>query len=239
MGHPRDQPSRYADFPGSEALALQILASGRKRILDPVDRYSEIIFGLIMVLTFTGTLRVAEAGRQQVYELLIAALGCNLAWGIVDGVMYVVTSVVERARKVALLLGIRAAPLAEAPALVRAALPGALAPVTEEQAVEHMAARIRGLPALPLRSGVEREDLKGALACFLLTVAATFPPTLPFLVIRDTRLALHVSNAVAVLSLFLAGVGLGRATGVRGWRVGLAMVVLGSALVGLAIALGG
>jgi hypothetical protein len=55
-----------------------------KRILDPVDRVSEILFGLIMLLTFTGSLSVAEAGREDIRTMLIGALGCNLAWGIID-----------------------------------------------------------------------------------------------------------------------------------------------------------
>ena len=52
-----------------------------KRVLDPIDRVSEVLFGLIMVLTFTGSLSVAEAGRDDVRAMLIGALGCNLAWG--------------------------------------------------------------------------------------------------------------------------------------------------------------
>ena len=35
----------------------------RERLLDPVARMSEILFGLIMALTFTGTLDVATAWR--------------------------------------------------------------------------------------------------------------------------------------------------------------------------------
>ena len=72
--------------------ALQLVTAVRKRVLDPVDRFSEIIFGLVMVLTFTGTIRVAESGREEVRELLLAALGCSLAWGIVDAVMYAITT---------------------------------------------------------------------------------------------------------------------------------------------------
>src|SRR5256885_2262829 len=59
-----------------------------KRVLEPIDRVSEVLFGLIMVLTFTGSLSVAEAGRDDVRTMLIGALGCNLAWGIIDGVLY-------------------------------------------------------------------------------------------------------------------------------------------------------
>ena len=40
--------------------------STNKRVLEPVDRVSEILFGLIMVLTFTGSLGVAEAGREDI-----------------------------------------------------------------------------------------------------------------------------------------------------------------------------
>jgi hypothetical protein len=35
-----------------------------KRVVSPIDRVSEVLFGLIMVLTFTGSLSVAEAGRD-------------------------------------------------------------------------------------------------------------------------------------------------------------------------------
>ena len=78
-----------------------------KRVLDPVDRASEIVFGLLMALSFTGSLSVASAGREEVRTMMAAALGCNLAWGLADAVMYLVGIVVERAR---------AAKLAGAPA---------------------------------------------------------------------------------------------------------------------------
>src|SRR5262249_21070463 len=50
-------------------------------ILEPMDRISEVLFGLIMALTFTLTLGVVTADRIQVRTMLLAALGCNLAWG--------------------------------------------------------------------------------------------------------------------------------------------------------------
>jgi VIT1/CCC1 family predicted Fe2+/Mn2+ transporter len=81
-----------------------------------------VIFGLIMALTFTGSLSVAEAGREEVRTVLIGALGCNIAWGLVDGVMYVITSLVERARQ----LG-NARPAAGAVLLTRRDLLGAVA----------------------------------------------------------------------------------------------------------------
>lgn len=68
-----------------------------KAILDPVDRASEIVFGLLMALTFTGSVSVAGGG-EDVRTMMAAALGCNLAWGLTDAVMYLVATYVERAR---------------------------------------------------------------------------------------------------------------------------------------------
>ena len=51
------------------------------RVLDPSERIAEVLFGLIMVLTFTGSLSIADAGANDVRVMLIGALGCNLAWG--------------------------------------------------------------------------------------------------------------------------------------------------------------
>ena len=52
-----------------------------RRMLDPAERTSEVLFGLIMVLTFTGSLSIAEAGREDIRAMLIGAPGCNIAWG--------------------------------------------------------------------------------------------------------------------------------------------------------------
>jgi VIT1/CCC1 family predicted Fe2+/Mn2+ transporter len=70
----------------------------RQRVLDPVDRISEILFGLIMAVTIVGSLSIATAGRNDVGLVLRGALGCNLAWGLVDAVMYLVRTATERAR---------------------------------------------------------------------------------------------------------------------------------------------
>ena len=68
----------------------------RKSVLGPVDRASEMLFGLLMALTFVGAVSVATAGRAEIHTMLAAALGCNLAWGLVDGIMYLVGTVTDR-----------------------------------------------------------------------------------------------------------------------------------------------
>jgi VIT1/CCC1 family predicted Fe2+/Mn2+ transporter len=224
---------------GRASRALRIVGDYQKRVLDPVDRFSEVIFGLIMVLTFTGALSVAESGRQEVRQMLVGALACNVAWGLVDGVMYALTSMAGRARAALVLDGIRAADAVTARSIVLAALPEGVAGVTDDAAADLMVARIRAFAG---RRGALRptlEDLKGAGMACLLVVLATLPPTVPFLLFGDATRALRISNGLAVASLFLAGASLGKAIGVRPWTLGLAMVLLGAALVGLTMALGG
>jgi VIT1/CCC1 family predicted Fe2+/Mn2+ transporter len=69
------------------------------RVLDPFDRVSEVVFGVLMAMTFIGAMNVATAGSQEVRSVMIAALGCNVAWGLTDGVMYLVGIVTERTRE--------------------------------------------------------------------------------------------------------------------------------------------
>jgi VIT1/CCC1 family predicted Fe2+/Mn2+ transporter len=69
-----------------------------KTVLDPIDRVSEVVFGVLMAMTFIGALNVAEAGHGEVRKVLVAALGCNVAWGLTDGIMYVVAQLTERSR---------------------------------------------------------------------------------------------------------------------------------------------
>ncbi|HET8733118.1 MAG TPA: VIT1/CCC1 transporter family protein, partial [Anaeromyxobacteraceae bacterium] len=111
--------------------------------------------------------------------------------------------------------------------------------ITDEAEADRIADRIRSLPESRIRSLVTWEDLRGALWSGILVMLATLPPTIPFLLVADPRQALRISNAVAVGCLFLAGFWLGRATGIRAWLLGLAMVALGTSLVALTVALGG
>src|SRR5437764_11834695 len=103
-----------------------------KRWLDPIDRVSEVLFGLIMVLTFTGSLSVAEAGRDDVRTMLIGALGCNLAWGIIDGVLYLMGCLAEKGRGLLTFRALRkATDPSAAQRLIADALPSVVASLLE------------------------------------------------------------------------------------------------------------
>jgi hypothetical protein len=210
------------------------------RVLEPIDRVSEVLFALIMVLTFTGSLSAAEAGRADVRAMLVGAIGCNLAWGIIDGVMYVMGCLAEKGRDLRLLRSMRAASSPEAALQVVAeALPPVVLSVVRPAELEALSGRLGALPLPDGGARVGRDELMGALAVFLLVFLSTFPVVIPFLFIPEPLYAMRVSNAIALVMLYLTGHALGRLSGHRPWLTGIAMVAVGAVLVVLTIALGG
>src|ERR1041385_660851 len=209
------------------------------RILDPMDRISEILFGVIMALSFTLTFAVATADTLAVRTMLFAALGCNLAWGIIDGGVYLLDRLNSQGRALLRWRAARDAPDSDAAQQVVAdALPPLLASTVEPEQLEAMRLKLGQLPE-PERPQLTKRDWLGAIGICLLSFLSTFPIVIPFLFICDARLALRVSNAVAIAMLFLCGFVFGRCAGLRPIMMGIVMVALGGTLVGVAIALGG
>lgn len=213
---------------------------GSRRVLDTPQRLSEILFGLIMALTFTTTLSVATAGHEDVREMLIGALGCNIAWGIIDAVFFILGALAERQRNFTLLRRVRAEAGADrARALITEALPPLVVSVMRPADLDHIGRQLAALPAPRLRLSPTWPDLKGAFAVFLIVALITLPVSLPFVFLQPAQLALRVSNGVALVLLFATGYMLGRWAGRPPIRVGLIMTFIGLALVAAAIALGG
>jgi hypothetical protein len=209
-------------------------------ILDPMERISETLFGLIMALTFICSLGVAAGTDINVRTMLIGALGCNLAWGIVDGGLYLLARINDRGNKVLTLRAMREAPDPEtARRVIADALPPELSAMLPAEQLDAMRQRLQQLPEPAPGPGLTKRDWVGALGLCLLSFLSTFPVVLPFLFLSDARLALRVSYAVAIVMLFGCGYVFGMRSGLRPWAAGLAMVAIGSTLVGIAVALGG
>src|SRR5688572_5474243 len=143
--------------------------SASVRWLDPIDRISEILFGLIMVLTSTGTLSVATAARADVKTMILAALGCNLAWGIIDAGLYLMGCLGERGRGLLKLRTFRHTtdPEAGQRTLVDA-LPAPLVSVLSSDELESMRQRLLKLPESRQRARVTKDEWLAALGICLL-----------------------------------------------------------------------
>lgn len=216
--------------------------TARQEILDPLSRMSEILFGLLMVLTFTGTFSAASDGESSVRELLIASIGCNLAWGMVDGCMLLLNRLAERGHAWRLWRHLKEAPVgsAQATELMADAMPLLITRVMPAEDVHNLHRRLLAVEMPSTRLSIGWSDLRAALAVFLLVFLSTLPVVLPFVLLDEPLHALRLSNAIALAMLFFIGLGYGRFAGARRpWFTALVFSVLGVALVAATIALGG
>jgi hypothetical protein len=210
-----------------------------KRVLAPIDRAIEVLAGVIMVLTFTNALSVSHAGKPDVRAMLIGSLGCNLAWGIIDGIMYLMNCLAARSHKLDAFRALRAANDPEAQRILMAELPEELAGEVWSVELAPIIRRFRELPEPPPRPRLNLDEWLGSLGIFGLVFSSTLPVVLPFLLVSNTTFALRVSNLVAVGLLFLTGYLFGRHTRHNPWRWGIAMVFIGCLLTAVAFYLGG
>ena len=213
------------------------------RYVDPVDRLAEVIYALLIILTFTLATKAINTNADA-RMLMLAAFGCNIAWGMIDGVMYVLTSVFERGRLYRFATLMRQSPdPGAAMTAIADELDETLAPLaTEEERKQLYANMVHMLTDehVPPRPGATREDLLGAVAIFAIVVLASLPPILPFLLFPgDALMALRLSNFVTIAMLFIVGSSWGRYTGASRLKSGLGLMLVGIIVVGIAIPLGG
>ena len=214
------------------------------RFLDPGEALGEVLFGLIMVLTFTVGARILVAeGEIDTNELVVGAVGCNIAWGIIDAVLFVLGSLFHRSQHARFYRGLRSARNeAEALAMIREEFgleEEPLAVLPEDRARLYQSILTLSAHAAPGRARLQPRDFMAALVVFVLVSVTAVPGVIPFLLLEDSNLALRLSNWVLVLLLFLAGYRMGHYTDARPWRVGLTVTVLGASMVLVAVALGG
>jgi hypothetical protein len=211
--------------------------------LDPASRMGEVLFGLIMVLSITLIVGINGAeGEQGIHELLYAAIGCNVAWGIIDAVMYVMSCITQRGERTRLILAIREAPDRDkALDTIQEAIEYDVAELTNPDDREALYGAIyRHLSgAEPVTPWMKKEDLLGALASFWLVFMTCFPAVIPFLLVTDPHVALRISNTLLLAMLFMVGVIWGDYVKAQRIVSGAAMLAIGLGLVGVAVLLGG
>ena len=223
-------------------MSVTIAESGENAgepLLSPVERVSELCFGLFMAITFTGAMTVIAHGGE-VREMVITAFGCNVAWGLVDAVMYLVRTLTERARTLNLALAVRSARDAESGRRqVERALSSVASKLVTATEIEAVRARIVAMTSLPERPHLFRRDAWAAAFIFFIVLGSTVPIVLPFAFTTDVALAKNGSRLVALMMLFAAGRSLGRHAGYGGLRTGFSMMGLGAAVIVAIMAFGG
>ena len=209
-------------------------------VLNPVDRVSEVLFGLIMVLTFTGAISAATDGREDIRELLWAALACNVAWGLVDAIMYLMSVVLERGHSVTVIKSImNSKSQEESRTILRGEIQPLLAVLLKDEELDRMNEQLKKAPGPSSKHLLTGRDWLAGLQIFLLVFLCTFPVAIPFALIDEVALAMRVSNGVALMLLFIGGYLLAGYAGFRRFATAGIYVLIGLLLVALTMALGG
>ncbi|WEJ70454.1 hypothetical protein [Pseudomonas sp. PSE14] len=209
-------------------------------ITTPFDRVSEMTYGVIMTLTIISVISAASGGASR-QDLIVAALGCNLAWGLVDALMLLVRLRVERTHRHGRLRALRGISNdTDFRDGLDDFLPPRLVAVLQPDEVWRLRQRLMGSSlgtGEPPRGGAE--VWLAALLIVLLVTGITLPMILPLWLVPDDLLALRLAQAIGVVMLFMLGWLLARWAGDSPWPGALGFTALGVAMTGLCIALGG
>lgn len=218
-------------------------------LLDPIDRLAETIYSVLILLTFTLAFRIFHLGSgeavtsEYVNELLLGALLAIVAWGVIDGIVYVLTSVFERGEKHRILLYIESADTVdEATEAVADELDFILEPITSASQRRALYAEILDHlhDSRPQPVRLKREDLTGGVASVLVAILAVLPSLIPFALFpNNPATAIRISNIISFLVLFYSGYEWGKYTGTNPWKTGLLLLAVGGILVAIAIPFGG
>jgi VIT1/CCC1 family predicted Fe2+/Mn2+ transporter len=221
------------------------------RLIDPIDRLSETVFSILILLTFTLAFRIIRlsedtmqaSSTENANELLIGALGAIFAWGVIDGVMYALISLFERGEKHRLLKNIQSAETEEeAVEVVADELGYILEPITAESVRTRLYQSIlfHLKDSKPRPVGFTRDDFSGLLGHVIVAMIAVLPSLAPLVLLRSNfDLAIRLSNIVSVLVLFVVGFQWGKYTGASPWKTGLLLMTVAVLMVLIAIPLGG
>lgn len=208
-------------------------------VLNPIDRISEVLFGLIMVLTFTGAISASTDGREEVRELLWAALGCNVAWGFVDAIMYLMNVAMERGRSRTIIESIKTTTDEAGGQILKEEMQPGISSLMTPRELSELSSRLKKLPTPTKLSLITSKDLLSGLEIFLLVFLCTIPVALPFAFIDELATAMRTSNGIALLMLFIGGFLLGRYAGFNRILTAITYTLIGIALVAITMVLGG
>lgn len=209
--------------------------------LDPASSLVEVLVAIVIALGVISAARIGAFGDIAPGETIAVVLACAVAWGAIDGGLYLVATKMDNGRLDRLGLELRQQPeltdeerrskVAEVFDGVAAAGPAELV----APAYDHLAAAMS--VARPPRR-LSRDDVRGALLIvgwvLLVTAIVVIPLTLPL----PPAVAYTSALVVGMVLLFVAGRVWARHTLYRPFRVGLGLAAIGGVMIVLTIALG-
>jgi hypothetical protein len=151
---------------------------------------------MVLTVTLTAGLAVAE-GRRGVRQLLLAAIGSCVAWGIIDATMYIMNCMLIRRGRIRLVEAVQHAADTKAALVliqhgIEPELQKLLPPEEAEAFDKSVLKHITG--AHIAKKILTKGDFYGALGCFWLVFVSCLPAAIPFLIFHQPQVALRVSK---------------------------------------------
>ncbi|HSB83548.1 MAG TPA: VIT1/CCC1 transporter family protein [Nitrosarchaeum sp.] len=222
------------------------LAIFRYVYLSEGDRLVEMMCGLIMVLVMIGYLRLSLMGGEDIEmknTLILVPLGCNAAWGIIDGIMYVLTNLIGRGKIYKLSSSIQCTKDQTDARIsieddLSSTIVGSLKKEDKEKIYDEILKRVDHT-TIQKPEWVTKEDLLVVLFTFLIVFSISLPLIIPFMIFDDLILAIHISHIIGLVMLFFIGYLWGKYASRNKIRSAIAMMIIGGVIVGITMVLGG
>jgi hypothetical protein len=243
----KNRQHRRSDSPPKETVLSNLLGE----FLDPIDALFTIFFSILFALLFTLSYSIliyhgiisSSFASGYGKELFFTILGAVIAWGIIDGILYILGESFARRERYRLLQYVQTSTSEEeAVTAIAYELDFILKPITSDEQRHALYRDIRAYlnQAEPQAIVIQREDVSGAMATVLLSAVSVLPSLFPLLLLPDnTALAIRISNSVSFLVIFAAGYSWGLHTDTNPWKTGLLLSSLCLAMVLVAMLLGG
>lgn len=206
------------------------------KYLSFADRTSEIAFAVMMVIIINGYVALSDLNSGFAY-IVIVNLGACALWGIIDGLIYAVSSSIERNSNRNKLLAIKTAAKDESILSgVKKSLDETFLKGLDDEAKENISKEI--IKHAPHTDWVKskvitKDEAMGWLSIIGIYMFVGFLLALPFLVLHDKILAWFISNVFGVSWLFWYGAQLGKISGKNRWVFGVLMAAISIAFLAL------
>lgn len=174
--------------------------------------------------------------------VIFAVLGCNIAWGVVDGIVYIFSNLLERGR------------LSKFVSYVKSNSPEKVVTILENEientifkSLNHEEKKqistdfLKSISKVtPQKTHITKDDMFGSLAIFVLVFTSGFIAVVPFFFLpNNVYLALKLSNIISIILLFNVGYQWAKYPDRNKIKTGVAMVLIGFFIAAVTTLLGG
>ncbi len=198
------------------------------KYLSYADRTGEIAFAVLMVIIINGYVALSDLNTGFVY-IVAVNLGACLSWGIIDGLIYAISSSIERNNVRNKLLYLKSCVNCTSLDSVAKSLDDTFLESFDPKGKEAIAKEIiNHVPNASLEENkvLTRDEAMGWLSIIGIYLVVGVLLALPFLLLQAKVLAWLVSNSLGVAWVAWYGVQLGKTAGKNRWLLGFLMVAV-------------